>query len=324
MKEIPYRTRMTVPEDCIGYTDKDGIKHYDFYHPFGAVQKNEMDCMEFESPETQDIGYHEHTFGCETFLITNGQIEGCVLGQRFLMGPGDILHIQPYMGHAFKPASPGCRLNILFQTMDMANTTARRFRVQENFPGKYEEPELQAALDKLYGRVPRTFPDAPLVPAEQVAALRREGTGLLIHEAEGVTLRLKVGRWETHGEKEIWELVMQQGFGADHPALRPEPYFFYVTEGKVRFRIREAEDRVCEFDAEAQTLVNIPPLYPFSYEAAAPSRMLDLDCAVFRQDLLEEIERLRAREPEKLNDADYMRELRHRFNCWYENAGLRK
>ena len=34
MKEIPYRTRMTVPEDCIGDTDKDGIKHYDFYHPW--------------------------------------------------------------------------------------------------------------------------------------------------------------------------------------------------------------------------------------------------------------------------------------------------
>ena len=52
MKEIPYRTRMTVPEDCIAFTDKDGIKHYDFYHPFGTVQKNEMDCMEFASPET--------------------------------------------------------------------------------------------------------------------------------------------------------------------------------------------------------------------------------------------------------------------------------
>ena len=37
MKEIPYRTRMTVPEDCIGYTDKDGVKHYDFYHPFGSA-----------------------------------------------------------------------------------------------------------------------------------------------------------------------------------------------------------------------------------------------------------------------------------------------
>ena len=52
--------------------------------------------------------------------------------------------------------------------------------------------------------------------------------------------------------------------------------------------------------------------------------MLDLDCAVQRQDLLEELERLRAKEPDKLADADDMRDLRHRFNCWYENAGLRK
>ena len=52
--------------------------------------------------------------------------------------------------------------------------------------------------------------------------------------------------------------------------------------------------------------------------------MKEIPCAVYRQDLLEELERLRAKEAEKLQDADYMRELRHRFNCWYENAGLRK
>ena len=34
MKEVPYRTRMTVSEDCIGYTDKDGIKHYGFFNPW--------------------------------------------------------------------------------------------------------------------------------------------------------------------------------------------------------------------------------------------------------------------------------------------------
>ena len=316
--KIPYRVRMTVPEDCLGYTDKNGIKHYDFFHPFGAVQKNEMDCMEFESPETEDVGYHEHKFGCETFFITNGQIECCVLGKKVLLGPGDILHIQPYMGHAFKPASPGCRLNILFQTMDMANSTSRRFRVQEDFPGRWEAPELQSALDTLYGRVTRSFPDAPLVAPETVPAVRLKDTGLMTHRRDGLTLRLKIGRWETHGEKEIWEAVMDKGFGAAHPAIRPEPYFFYVTEGKVRFRVWEKPEQVCEFEAEAQTLVNIPPCYPFAFEAVEDSRMMDLDCAMLLQDLLEEVERLEAKEPEKLQDEAYMKTLKERFNCWYE------
>lgn len=321
--KIPYRTRMTVPEDCIAFTDKNGIKHYDFYHPYGTVQKNEMDCMEFESPETDDIGYHEHRFGCETFFVTNGQIECCVLGKKTLLGPGDILHIQPYMGHAFKPASPGCRLNILFQTMDMANTTARRFRLQADLPGAYEEPALQAALDELYGRVPRTFPAAPLVPPETVPAVRLHGKGLAEHSIPGALLRLKIGRWETHGEKEIWEYVMEPGFALEHPALRPEPYFFYVTGGRVRFRVRETADTVCEFEAESQTLVNIPPCYPFELEALEPSAMLDLDCAVLLQDLLEEQERLQVQEPEKLQDEAYMEALRHRMNDWYAFRGLR-
>ena len=322
--KIPYRVRMTVPEDCLGYTDKNGIKHYDFYHPFGAVQKNEMDCMEFESPETEDIGYHEHTFGCETFFVTNGQIECCVLGKKFLLGAGDILHIQPYMGHAFKPASPGCRLNILFQTMDMANSTSRRFRVQENFPGRWEEPELQKALDTLYGRVGRTFPDAPYVDAATVPAVRLKDSGLMVHEREGLTLKLKIGRWETHGEKEIWELSMVPGFTAEHPAIRPEPYFFYVTEGKMRFRVWETPEQVCEFEAEAQTLVNIPPCYPFAFEAVEESKMLDMDCAMLLQDLLEETERLESKEPEKLRDEAFMTELRHRCNDWDAFTGLKK
>lgn len=322
--KIPYRVRMTVPEDCIAYTDMNGIKHYDYFHPFGTVQKNEMDCMEFASPEVNDIGYHEHSYGCETFFVTNGVIECCVLGQKFRMGPGDILHIQPYMGHAFKPASENCRLNILFQTMDMANSTARRFRLQDHFPGRFEEPELQAALGKLYGRVDRSFPAAPFVPEDSVRALRREGTGLITHRLPGVELRLKVGRWETHGEKEIWELVMDAGYQVKHPAIRPEPYFFYVTAGRLRFRVWETADKVCEFEAEAQTLVNLPTCYPFEYEALEPSRMLDLDCAVLLQDLLEETARLQAQEPEKLSDAAYMKALKNRFNCWYDEAGPAK
>lgn len=313
-----YRVRMTVPEDCLLYTDMNGIKHYDFYHPYGRAQKNEMDCMEFESPETEDIGYHEHQFGCETFFVTNGQIEACVLGKKVLLGPGDILHIQPFMGHAFKPASPGCRLNILFQTMDMANTTARRFRLQDDLPGRYEEAELQSALDVLYGRIPRTFPSAKVVDASEVPAVRKHNMGLTEHVFGDALLRLKVGRWETHGEKEIWEAVLPAGFTLKHSCLRPEPYFFYVTEGSFRFRIRETDDRVCEFEAGPQTLVNIPPCYPFEFEALEAGRLFDLDCAILLQDLLEEIERLRAQEPEKLSDHAQLETLLHRFNCWYD------
>ena len=34
MKETPYRTRMTVPEDCVGYPDKAGIERCGFCHPW--------------------------------------------------------------------------------------------------------------------------------------------------------------------------------------------------------------------------------------------------------------------------------------------------
>ena len=48
MEKIPFRSGTTVPEDCVAFTDKDGIKHCGFYRPFGAVQKSERDtCVSF-------------------------------------------------------------------------------------------------------------------------------------------------------------------------------------------------------------------------------------------------------------------------------------
>lgn len=324
--KIPYRVRMTEPDDCIEYTSNSvsGISHYDYFRPYGAVQKNEMDCMEFAHPEAQDIGYHEHSRGFETFFITNGKIECCVMGEKVILTPGDILHIQPYMGHAFKPASDNCRLAIMFQSMDMSVSTNRRFRVQRNFPGRWEDPKLQKKLISFYGSVPRSFPEAPYVDPATVLAVRVKDSSLKTHKRDGLTLKLKIGRWETGGEKEVWEATMEPGFKVEHPELTPEPYFYYITEGKVHFKVWEKPDEICEFDAEAQTLVNIPTVKQFEFEVIEPSKMLDLDCQILLQDFLEEIERVEAQEPEKLGDEEFMAELKERFNYCYAFTGMRK
>lgn len=321
----PYRVRMRVPEDCIEYTSgSSGITHADFFHPVGPVQKNEMDCMEFANPESQDIGYHEHSYGCETFFVVDGKIECCVLGEKVILESGDILHIQPYMGHSFKPASEGARMNIMFQSLDMANSTQRRFRVQRNFPGRWEDPDLQEKLLEIYGGVKRTFPNAPYVDPKTVPAVRVKGSALKIHEREGLTLKLKIARWETHGVKEVWEAIMEPGLKVKHPAIRPEQYFYYITEGKLLFRVWENAEHYCEFEAEADTLVRIPTCQPFEFEVIEPSKMFDLDCQILLQAFFEEIERIEALEPEKLQDEAYMKDLKKRFNYWYDFVGIKK
>jgi quercetin dioxygenase-like cupin family protein len=312
---------MNVPEDCLDYTSVAGVSHYDYFHPVEAVQKDEMDCMGFAAPDAKDVGYHEHRRGCETFFISSGQMECCVLGRRFLMNPGDLLHIQPYMGHAFKPAAPDTKMRILFQTMDMQNTTASRLFMQNNFPGVFESAEVQKVLDTHYGRVPRTFPAAGYVQPENVRELRRSGTGLIEHTYEKITLRLKVGRWETHGEKEIWEYCMKKGVYAEWGVHRPDFHMFYVTGGKVVFKIWEAKDSCVEFTAEGENLIRIPQFHPFRFEALEDARMYDLDCGVILQDLIEEIEALKANSPEKLSDKDYMKSLYERFSFYYTAFG---
>jgi quercetin dioxygenase-like cupin family protein len=318
----PYAIRMNVIEDCIAYTSVDGLAHYDFYHPVERVQKDEMDCMHFGTPETKDVGYHEHKWGCETFFVSQGQMECCVLGRRFFMNAGDLLHIQPYMGHSFKPSAPDTKLNILFQTMDMANTTAKRIHMQENFPGSFESSEMMALLDTHYGRVPRTFPAGGYTPEEEIRELRRDGEGLITHISDNVTFRLKVGRWETHGEKEIWELCMKKGSFAAWTALRPEYHMFYITGGSVAFKVWEAKDKCTEFTAEGQTLVRIPPNRPYRFEALEDSRMYDLDCGALLQDLLEEIDTLKMNDPVKCSDQAFMSSLYQRFSFYYTDFNI--
>ena len=49
--------------------------------------------------------------------------------------------------------------------------------------------------------------------------------------------RLKVGRWETKGHKEIWQLVAEPGFELSWSHKNPFYSLFVVQEGTVEVRI---------------------------------------------------------------------------------------
>ncbi|NLB28636.1 MAG: hypothetical protein GX823_00170 [Clostridiales bacterium] len=287
-----YLIRMENPEDCLIATDGNDIYYRLFHAPVTAHLKNEMDCMQFHTPQLQSIPYHEHTLGTETFIISQGRFRGYCMGQSFDMRPGDMLHIQPWMGHGFLPLEPESRLNILFMGFDYRRQVMDvRINLMQNFPGVDEDMKFREMFELAHGILPlRTLPVGPDVPAERIQQLRRNGTGIREHEFEGIKMQLKVARYETEGVKEIWELFMKPGFYCEWDDFLPEYRMFYVTSGKIRFSVKTSSTETLTFDAEKENIVTIPQCAPFGFEVIEEARMYDLDCSARLQDLCEEYE----------------------------------
>ena len=319
-----YLIRMEEPEDCLIYRDGAGIFYRMFLDPVTILLKNEMDCMQFHTAASDPIEYHEHDKGTETFFVSQGKFQCNCMGRGFVMQAGDILHIQPWMGHGFIPIEPESRLNILFMGIDQQVITQNWQRMLRDYPGVYENLKAQGKFRATSGAVAtRNLPVASDFPPEQVHQLRMAGVGLRDHEFEGVKMQLKVARYETEGVKEIWDLHMQPGFYCDWDDFLPEYRLFYVKSGKVHCKVKVTSTETLEFDAVGENLITIPPYTPFGFEVTEEARMYDMDCSALMQDLCEEFELLKQEHPEKAADKQEFLSLCKTFNFNCTDVGYR-
>ena len=321
----PFLIRMEEPEDCQIVTDMGGVYYRLFMRPVTSRQKNEMDCMQFHEASTRMVNYHEHNKGTETFFISQGKFLCNCMGRGFTMEPGDVLHIQPWMGHSFIPIEPESRLNILFMEIDMRfSLTDPRLRLQETFPGVFENPELRELFSRAGGGVgQRSIPVQDDFPKDQVQQLRPAGFGLRVHEYEGVKMHLKIAKYETEGVKEVWELFMKPGFYCEWDNFRPEYRFFYVTGGKIRCWVKTSATETIEFVAEKENIISIPPYYPFGFEVIEDAQMYDMDCGSRLQDLCEEIEAFMRDNDSKMPDKDKLLSMCNEYDCFITDIGNR-
>ena len=320
-----YLIRMEEPEDCLIVNDGPEIYYRMFRDPVTKLRKNEMDCMQFRTPSSTPIEYHEHDQGTETFLISQGKFLTNCMGRSFIMQAGDVLHIQPWMGHGFIPIEADSRLNILFMGIEQQVITQDWQRLIRNYPGVYEDLSFKGMFREYSGQVAyRSLPAPNDTPREQIQQLRPSGYGLTEHEFDGVKMQLKVARYETEGVKEIWDLRMKPGFYCEWDAFLPEYRFFYVKSGKLRCSVKVKSEETLEFDAVEENLICIPPYTPFRFEVAEEASMYDMDCGACLQDLCEEIETLRHSDPGKLLDKPAMLLLYKKFGFSCTDVGYKK
>ena len=256
--------------------------------------------------------YHEHPFGYEVFIIDKGSVECYLYGKRTVAHEGDFILVPPHVPHGFIYLDEGTIWRELFMGIDMYQIMLDQDTIRRGFPEKYED---EAFMDKC--RAPRgiitlKYPD-PVedIAKEDMPLIKPRDKAISTYRYDGITLKLRIGRWELSGIKEIWQYELEDGMVIDWAEPHGTTDLFVVKEGRV---IVETEKE--SFVAEARDIINIPVYTPHKFTALGKKTVLhDYNCQARLLALLGDIEKYRKNEPEKLDDPAFIAGLKEEYGC---------
>ena len=182
---------------------------YVFLMPEGPRQINELGDV-FYIKDAR-VAYHDHRRGYETFLIDGGAVESTLNHKKCVVEKGDMMHIRPGVYHGFHHLVENTIWRELFQEIDMYNSCNQRDILRELRPELLEDPEFRASRQRRLGTSYREMPLARQADKRDIPQIRPQGYSLRKFCFPGIELGLKVGRWETGGEREIWEITLTKG-----------------------------------------------------------------------------------------------------------------
>ncbi len=286
---------------------------HQFTWPEGPMEKNE--CSDTIYVDGTVTPYHEHTKGVELFLISRGHVTATIRNKRTTVDKGDMILIPPYVGHGFIHYDDGEGMvwRECFQEIDMSGGIERKCRIKEHYgDGLYYEPEFR----KRYLAANRDIAREPVEPEdvakEQIYEIRPYAFGFSTYSFGRLTLKQKVGRWETHGVKEVWQMLAGKGVKLSWEDPYGASEIFLIVRGKVHWKVLDEE-----FDAAADQYVKIPAYAKHTLEVLEEdTEILHLGCSCLLNDLLEEYTALRIREPERMEQKAETLKLMRKFQCY--------
>ena len=214
---------------------------------------------------------HEHHEGYETFFVKSSSMYFYINGKKTLVEAGKIIHMQPYEAHGFV-FNGDVQFRGTFHDWNCADKTPtppRRWR--PTIPTPRRTVNFSACFAAISTCICRGYADCQEVPWEEVTNVKDPKNPIARFELDGAVMKMITARWENGGKKEIWRIEMEPGFYAEWDEYPTVQDLFYVTEGKVKFKVYDTE-----FTAEKDCLVKIPKYAPRSFEAAEPAVMYDV------------------------------------------------
>ena len=277
--------------------------------PQGAEQGNEFGDTIYEL--NGFVPYHEHEKGFETFLCS-GPVETYINGKRFITEKGDLIHIRPYTNHFFRHLQEGSIWREIFQGVHMYSSMAYREFMDMYSPGINQNEEFSARRRMKYSGS-YFWKEEPLVEdvsRYDVPECKPHDWAFESYEFPGITLNLKVGRWEHEGTKEIWELAVKRGTTINWGMPHGDWDLFWVTQGK--FHV-DADGQ--SFTAQTQDIVNVHPYCKHKFTFIEDSKLLAMNVKSQLFRAMEEIKLLKLYHSEQAGEWATIHKILDKHDC---------
>jgi mannose-6-phosphate isomerase-like protein (cupin superfamily) len=138
------------------------------------------------------------------------------------------------------------------------------------------------------------------------------------YSGDGYNIKLKIGKWETNGVKEIWQASVKKGLEVryDYPHANWELY--YVMQGALEVTVLGET-----FVAGPDCLVHIPPFHAHSIRVLEDTELLDYGGETDLLALMEDLDSLKANQPEKLEDGAFMQSFKRKYRCYVTDCHVK-
>ena len=253
------------------------------------------------------VPYHEHSSGFETFLVDGGAIEIMSLSKKSAARKGDIVHIMPYIPHSIHALEDYSIWRAFHQNLWLVELKIDEIALRDRHWDAILTPEFKNDVRIREGSVRFDYltPACLDVPASDMPCLRHYDFALARYCFDGIALKLKVGRWETQGAKEVWQLRLSPGYTLSWDEVHPFTHLYDVFSGSVRVTL----DGMEPFTAQARDLLHIPRFHGGRIETLEETVLFDMGCQGYLTRFMEELNACKENEPAKLKDNSYIREI---------------
>lgn len=306
--EHKYIIHMMDPEDWLRSYDEGTQNVNDFILPRGPRQKDEVSDTVYH--KDAEVPYHQHEKGFETFLIARGSVECFIRGRRFVAETGDIVHLPPWTPHGFHFLEEGTIWRELFQEIDMSQGILEKNQVKNHFSEYLQDPDF-LAMYRAGKSLTREQPVAELVDKRSMHELRAPDFAFSSFEGDGFSLKLKVGKWETAGVKEVWQARLSKGLNVEFHYPHKNYTLLYVESGKLEVKIMGQS-----YIAEGDCLIDIPPYHTYDIRVLENAVVYDYGGETDLMALLEDLKSVHTYAPERIAEKVEFERFLRKYSCY--------
>ena len=276
-----------------------------YIQPYGPFGINEV--CEANYYVGNRVPYHEHQSGFETFLVDGGAIEVLSLSKKAVARKGDIVHITPYTPHSIHSLEDNSIWRAFHQGLWLTSGMIDERALRDRHWDVSFTPEFRASTTARNGSAwfDYLYPECKDVSADEIPCIRPFDSALSRYSFDGIELLLKVGRWETLGAKEIWQLHLSTGYKLSWDELHPFPHLYDVFSGSVKVTL-EGEETII---ANARDLLHFPRFQAGTIEVLEDTVLFDMGCQGYLARFMEQLNTVKVQEPAKLQDAEFVRSI---------------